>query len=471
MRTVAWGHSMPPQVMFSISFEPPPTAHSVLGEFPIDKRRSPLSGGYDRLVLNIYTRSAQSVEVVLGRLRWFARPFGGSERPLSVEYAGSEGRVQLPAVSEANASRCFCLPVRLRYDALSPKQLYTIGVRPASGAVVAANKPIPAESSDTLDLYLSAPPVPPEMAVGQSFICLPPLTHPPEFPYHDAQNRSPDWRKVALRKWTLLSIREGLLEFAVENSPIRVRLQWDGASSLPFLAPIIDEPEARALKARYEGRRVWGYGGIGAALVLSQPKEFAVLSFEPLKPARVLRIARLWQPWTHLRLGSSVQIGRHERGIHVHQPLLVQLLPEGKPEAVISENAGNFSKVFQNPTRYAVGFYNLVADGWQFERNYHLQSPLELAKRWNATERRALRTRELVKGIRAEVVAWIFGWPDAYGAKSQLLRLSKWTYSGVEFPAELIFRNGRLVRWQVYELPFIYPKPIATQLVEISAGV
>lgn len=156
-----------------------------------------------------------------------------------------------------------------------------------------------------------------------------------------------------------------------------------------------------------------------------------------------------------LLVGSAFYLGGREDYFYTHQPLLVQLLPEGVPTAATSSGAEAevVEQVFQDPRRYALGFFDLCMDVWDFERSYSLQSPHVLSRRWSAVERRAWRTGELAKGIRHEVVAWIVGWPPGYGTKEDLKRQEVWIYLDVPFPAELYFRNGRLVRWVFYQLP------------------
>lgn len=388
------------------------------------------------------------------RLRWTLTPPKGRERDFAVEIKGGmPERIEMPPRAQTPASRS--LIVRLNYQGLTAG-LYRLRVHPAPDAVLRDHRPVKIQDA-LLSFYLPNPVQPPKAEVGQTFLCLPDSERL-AFPYRDERDQPLDWRKVALRLWRLTQVKPDELEFAIEGLSGRARCVWEGdIVQLPSLLPIVEEPTVRKLRARYEGKHVWGYGGIGAIALLPDRNAFASFGFERLKPARVLLLRRVWKPWVSLALGSTAgYIGERMYRVLTHHPLFVRLLPEGRAYTGFGSFPGHspFEKGMDNPRRYALGFYAWHADEWDFERAYSLQSPLELSKRWEARERRALRTGELAKGLRHEVVAWIWGWPSLYGTKQELMRLSQWIYEDVPpFEATLTFRNGRLVSWHIPRLP------------------
>lgn len=446
------------QVELYLSAETESAGYEWLRDLREGELRMPFIPGYNEMQLVVSTRLPKPATLYLNRVELVARPAHqtnlGCGFSLQAEYWGKEAPVvPLPAASPEGFPKQVRIPFRFSYAGLPSKEMYVLTLRAAPDAVVADGAPVLASTYTTVTLYIPALPVPPKIAEGRPFFCVP-LTGE-GFPYRDAQGKPIEWRRAALRKWTLVRRTGNTLEFAIEGTPTRAYYEWDGISDLPTLLPMIDEPTVRQLKARYEGKRVWGYGGLSASAVLPPPSQTVGLGFEKDKPARILRIVRVWRPWTALTVGSMLYIGGRDDFFYTHQPLLVQLLPEGRAKAAVGVNAGieAIERVMSQPRRYAIGFIELHADLWDFERSYSLQSPYELSRRWSATERRAWRSGELAKGIRHEVVAWILGWPPGYGTKDDLKRLDLWVYPDVPFPAELYFRNGRLVRWEFHRLP------------------
>ena len=384
------------------------------------------------------------------RLRWTLTPHGGRAREITVRLR--EATPDLIEMRPDPLGARVNLSALLDYAGLKAG-LYTLRVSPLPDAGRVEGRTVRTQDAAKW-IYLPNPVSPPEAKVGQAFLCLPHGWEQP-FPYRDLQGQPVDWRKVALRVWRLTRVAPRALEFAVEGLSARVQCAWEGdtVTNLPALLPIVDEPTVRQLRARYEGRSVWGYGGIGATALMRTRQATAALGFERLKPARLLRIRRIWQPWVRLPLGSAGYIGERNYTFYAHHPLVVQLQPLGKAVSGAGVGGDALDQLMDAPQRHAIGFYALCADAWDFERAYSLQNPQTLAKRWSARERRALQTGELAQGLSHEVVAWIWGWPSLYGTKQELTRRNEWVYEDVPFEATLTFRNGRLVKWHIPELP------------------
>ncbi len=393
---------------------------------------------FEKIQLRISIPSRKPFLFFPKRLRWTITPYGGQAREIAVR--PTEGTPETIEAAPHQFGSAKSVSFRVPYTGLRAG-MYTLSVDALPNAVLVENRPARAQGG-ALPIYLPNSVKPPEAKVGQTFLCLP-REGESLASYRDLRGKSVDWQKVALRVWTLTKVGPRSLEFAVEGLSGRVRVEWDGSvERLPALLPIVEEPTVRQLRARYEGRQVWGYGGIGAIALTRESLESVGLGFERLQPARLRRIHRVWLPWIWLSLGTALYIGGRNYGFYTHHPLLVQLQPLGKPTSGMAFESQQTMRLFEAPQRHALGFYALHADAWDFERAYSLQNPFELSKRWSARERRAWRTGELERGISCEVVAWLWGWPCIYGTKQELTRLDKWIYENVPFEAELFFRNG-----------------------------
>jgi hypothetical protein len=404
---------------------------------------------FEEIQLEISFPARKSSRFFPNRLRWTVAPHGGRAREIAVRPA--EGTPEAIEIEPRQLSSKKSVRFRVSYTGLQAG-MYTLSVNALPNAILVEDRPVRVQGG-ALSVYLPNPVKPPEAKAGQTFLCLP---RDGEFPssYRDLQGRPVAGQKVALRVWRLTKVEPRRLEFAVEGLSGRVWCEWDGSlEKLPALLPIVEEPTVRQLRAKYEGRQVWGYGGIGATALTRETLEPVGLGFERLKPARLLRLYRVWLPWVWLPLGSATYIGGRNYGFYAHHPLVVKLQPMGKAVSGMMFESQHTWRLFESPQRHALGFYAVHADAWDLERAYSLQNPFELSKRWSARERRAWRTGKPAEGISHEVLAWIQGWPCIYGTKQELKRLDKWIYENVPFEAEFFFRNGRLVRWNIPDLP------------------
>lgn len=248
-----------PQVILGLTVNSEYVAYEWLSDLRKGKVSIPFIPGYNELKLIVQTKLSKPAELRLDRLQWLAlleRPNrSAKEYPLRVEYPSASGQsVLLPAALQSGQPDQVSIPIRFSYESLPPRNMYTLTVRAAPDATVADGVAVPTASYAGIPLYLPAIPVPPQMTVGQPFLCVP--LSGKGFPYRDPQGKPIEWRRGVLRKWTLVRKDGNLLEFAIEGTALRARYEWDGASDLPALLPMIDEPTVRALKGRYEGRRV-----------------------------------------------------------------------------------------------------------------------------------------------------------------------------------------------------------------------
>ena len=232
------------------------------------------------------------------------------------------------------------------------------------------------------------------------------------------------------------------------------------ATTLPYLAPLLTEPNVRALKAQYEGKNVWCYGGAGGQCISSDSNVSISMAGRADLPMRIRHIERMYLPYQEMAIGAATFMGGERRSAFVtNNPLIVILDPPAKglelngfmsvskPTALDGKGFPKdmedlLPKEVKNPRAYCLGLMNTFADKWDFEREYSLQSPLVIGKKWPAKMRKAVLEGEVVKGMTREMVAWVMGWPNIYGTKQEMLKLNDWTYDNIPSDGHIYFKNG-----------------------------
>jgi len=357
------------------------------------------------------------------------------------------------------------LNVQWHTDGLAPN-LYTLKVSaPVQATDTATGKPVslpPASASATL--YLPpAPDKPPALAVGQRFLCLPDDADP--LPYTDAHGQTPPLSTVSLKTWTLTGASGKTLTFTVEGRPGPLALTTTGkdvfsqadVSLLPGLVPLVEDNTLRRLRARYEGRQVWGYGGVGAQFPPTPGGGVDGFSATSSEPVTIVRLVRLALPNVTLAMGGQLGAmgGDRQSEFSTRNPLLVVLgLPRGLQVTSASGSGAASAQAMQGvmgsqPTHRAG--YLEYADAWDFERAYSLVAWRKQHADWPRTMQNAVKKGELRKGMTPEMAAWVSGFPAEYGTKAQLLARAKlpkaaWRYDNLSpFSFWIYFHAGRVV--------------------------
>lgn len=283
-------------------------------------------------------------------------------------------------------------------------------------------------------------------------------------PYRDVKSgKRITWREIVTRIATLQRSEPSRcgsrLTFVLEGHTGQVFLETERpVTDLPYLTPLLTEPTVRSLKAQYEGKLVWCYGGPGGQCVTTEPGLSVGMSGRLDVPLRVRRVERVCIPPSELAIGNATFIGgERESAFLADNPLVVILDAPAKGlefsglsyvgEKDVGENA---LKAASGSRGYCLGLWNMVSDRWDFEREYSLSNPL---KAWPARMRKAVLKGELVKGMTREMVAWVLGWPSMYGTKSEMLGLDDWAYDNIPSSGHVYFKDGRMVEEYWPRLP------------------
>lgn len=289
-------------------------------------------------------------------------------------------------------------------------------------------------------------------------------------PYWDVKSGKPiTWGEIAIRVATLQRVEPvaagNRLTFVLEKHTGQICLETEHpATDLPYLTPLLTEPTVRNLKARYEGKLVWCYGGPGAQCVCTEPGMSISLSGRLDTPLRIRRIERVYRPGTEMAIGRATFLGgERESAFVTDNPLIVILeAPANALEFSAMWYVGGEDtsgakdiamEVASDPRAYCLGIWNELSDRWDFEREYSLSGPFGGHSRWPAKMRKAVLNSEVIKGMTREMVAWATGWPSMYGTKDEMLRIDDWAYDNIPFQGHIYFKNGRVVSQDWPSLP------------------
>ncbi len=283
-------------------------------------------------------------------------------------------------------------------------------------------------------------------------------------PYRDVKSDKPiTWREIAARIATLQRVEPlktgHRLTFVLEKHTGQIYLETESqVADIPFLSPLMTDTTVRELKAHYEGKQVWCYGGPSVQCITTMPGLAMNMTGSAVVPLRIRCIERIYRPRIEMAIGDATFIGgERESSFVTANPLVVILNSPAKGIdfgglSYVGSNAFE-DDVASNPLDYCIGLWDIVSDRWDFERRYSLTHPFKTHPKWSAKIRSAVLNGEVVKGMTREMVAWARGWPSIYGTKNELLALDDWAYDNIPFQGHIYFKQGRVVRQEWPRLP------------------
>jgi hypothetical protein len=259
----------------------------------------------------------------------------------------------------------------------------------------------------------------PNLEPGQQFIALErPITSLEAVSFTDANGVSVPSSTLESRVLTLERADATSLQFRVESDNVPLYLPRPAdAASIVGLYPLVVDDTVRQLRTRYVGRYVWGYGGInalGGGRAYGSRDALAISSID-----------RAYGYALTINVGTQAMRNVDLSADFVAlDPLVVRFRLHGTV------------------------LYWVVADAWGFERSYSLVSMAQAHPEWGAATRAKILNRVVELGMTKDMIAWMFGYPDAYGTIDQVRKLDTWSY---DMPAPsafaMHFRNGVLVKY------------------------
>lgn len=246
--------------------------------------------------------------------------------------------------------------------------------------------------------------------------------------------------------FTLMGLDANKAVFAVENLNQNVTLEFQFGKPFPGLALIVPDLALESLTRKYLGKTVWRFGGFELDC-FPMPKAQVQYSGTLDSQARVKRIFRLLLP-SELRLAGGYSGGAFDWSgdFIASTPIAIQfdqthgLTPTfGSSEGLSStENA----QLLNNPS--CRQFTELNADAWQLERLLSL----------NPASSRVPRNPRSLIGLDRWQVAWLWGFPSVdFGTRAELMKRPVWQYANIPFPAQVTFKNDKVIEVEIPRLP------------------
>jgi hypothetical protein len=352
------------------------------------------------------------------------------------------------------------IPIILRLDRKNaPAGMYVLQ---ASGKVIARDEKtgeiavLPGFHAELGAFLTPVPDKEPALQPGQRFLVLPVLgtSGGTPTPYRDLRTGKPITESSLIAHTLALKEVQGdRLIFVLEDHKGDIYLESkESVDKLPYLTPILTDNTVRLLKAKYEGRKVWRYGGSGGECVSGNESSQGYLFGDASLPLVIKRIERVLLPDQCLPTGPRPgAVGEPQTGFFTDNPIFVIMKTPSKGlrmESWSSINAaGPPPDLNKHVTKYCPLLWSEVSGQWDFERVYSLVSPFKAHPEWPAKVRQAIKANEIKKGMTYEMVAWSAGWPNAYGTTGELKKLSEWDYDAMPpYQTYVYFRNGKVVR-------------------------
>lgn len=262
----------------------------------------------------------------------------------------------------------------------------------------------------------------PQVRLGQQFLVLP----GDSTIYRDASGREIPRRDIAMRTAALAHTYGDVSDFDVQGTPYIVRANANASvGEIDGLLPLVDDGNVRDLNARYDGRSIWGRGGLGSQCVL-QDAGGSFSGWGPSdKPYRVKRVFRVYHSYYELAIGPQVGAagGDRQSGFIDESPIVAWLdVPHdvkytgmmGTGSMSVAPHAGGL-----DPSDACVAYYMIFADAWDMDRAYSLAPPPS-------------GLGEMRVGLTRQQVTWLLGYPAEFAPVAQLNRLSAWRYDNLQ---------------------------------------
>ncbi|MHB1456771.1 MAG: hypothetical protein ACYC0V_07640 [Armatimonadota bacterium] len=321
------------------------------------------------------------------------------------------------------------------------------------------------EFSNYIRIYISPRPgTIPSMTIGHRFLF---DSKDSEHPYVDALTRKSVSRNTMnLRVLNLVqvdSVKPDKRTFIFTMDRYQGRIEAElaqGVDKLPSLNLLVDDDTVAQLRRKYEGKKVWQYGGAGSLWSRGNANESFSVS-GPITTSWVIRkIVRAYTGGTELRIGRAPGLigGDTESAFTVSNPLFVTLSPskpmqfEGfsgwESNSTDPDAAGDELETMMGSKPRSGVYYMIFADAWDFEREYSLSNPMTTHPEWSALMRKAVIKGELRKGMTHDMVAWVMGWPGEYGTIPVMRLWKEWRYDSLPpFSYMVYFKNGRVTKF------------------------
>ncbi len=286
------------------------------------------------------------------------------------------------------------------------------------------------------------------------------------------QNGKPlDVPALAGRVLTLRRLEAGRALFSAEGLGEVERI-GDPAAGFHDLSPLIPDPDLAALKRRYEGKTVWGYGGLRTHCFPNENSSVGK-GVELNQGVTVRRVARLGKPqFLNVQGGAGDDVG-HGADALALTPLvfLLDATPFGSTGDLGFSSSGpageagspptapdpdpvnadlqRFMELANRPDLCGLNVPYALLDTWAAERVFSLTPPSQ-----------ALLTlsRNLPpdgRGLTRWQYAWLNGFPSStFGSLGEVLTLPHWQYRNIPFASTVSFgQNGQVDGVQVPRLP------------------
>jgi hypothetical protein len=238
----------------------------------------------------------------------------------------------------------------------------------------------------------------------------------------------PPFQDQALHELTIVSLaRSGsatMIAFRDLHTGAATKMLVSPSVWPPVKSEVEDETVA-SLRAKYEGKYVWHYGGGWSSCPWSDPDNGTSVGLDG-QPIRIKRIVRIKGgpyslPLSDMPGASKASLLDREGGFATWTPLVVFLeLP---------------SPLSGASWRCVVPWYTMFADRWDFERVFSLTPP-------------ARAPAQMHIGMTKDEVLWSIGFPLVYGARADVLAVDTWKYEHLPpFHYWVYFKHGKVVKF------------------------
>jgi len=257
--------------------------------------------------------------------------------------------------------------------------------------------------------------------------------------------------------FTILRVDEqaGQLTLTDDRGQILTVKAPSDAASFQDLLPLADDTSLQRVRELYEGKLVWGRGGLRADCTISNNEGGGIEASGRL-PFRIRRIVRVYGQ-ASFNLGydgpsnfdsDSSFVAMNPLIVLFDKPALANVRLSEQWSIGLPPKSAGLSRAAPLEPKRCNRFYAIKADVWDFERTYSTIAPEVEHPDWPANIIQAIYSHDVLPGMTHDMVAWSRGYPSFWGSIGYLDRLDAWKYpSAPPFHYWAYFTRGKLVKF------------------------
>jgi hypothetical protein len=291
-------------------------------------------------------------------------------------------------------------------------------------------------------VFAQTPATDSQWQIGEQFIFLGNATDIEAFQWNQ-KSRKPDMNSISGRIFTVKIVNPKEIHFSVDNGLSNVILNDPNRQA--GLRQLQNDLQVSRIQNKWQGKTVWGYGGIGVSC--ASPFTYRYFGNQFFQSGKIERVDRIYlETDEYVSLaGGFGELPDREGLPDVVTGDVALIIRFGKIEGLEWTYGAAKTVDAAIDSKPCSTLIDVAGDEWHLERLFSLYPPSR------GVPRKTLKT---LVGLTKWQLAWLQGFPNAtQGTVQQLLKMDAWAWASIPFAEGVRFKNGKVVNHNQPRLP------------------